>query len=72
MAANDLEISVRIKLHQLLLRKPFPQELEATLLPCAPAEIPLAKGSRQLQAGREGAPELTVRIVKQRHEPRQF
>jgi hypothetical protein len=48
VAADDLEIFMRVILRQLLLRKPFPQELEAALLPCTRAEIPLAKGSRQL------------------------
>jgi hypothetical protein len=48
VAADDLETFVRVILRQLLLRKPFPQELEAALLPCTRAEIPLAKGSRQL------------------------
>jgi hypothetical protein len=48
VAADDLEIFVRLKLRQLLLRKPFPQELEAALLPGTRAQIPLAKGSRQV------------------------
>jgi len=48
VAANDLEICLRIKLRQLLLRKPFPQKFEATLLPYARAQTPLAKGSRQV------------------------
>ena len=41
VAADDLEIGVRVILRQLLLRKPFPQELEAVLLACAWAEIPI-------------------------------
>src|ERR1700722_12494512 len=59
---------MRVILRQLLLRKPFPQELEAALLPCTRAEIPLAKGSRQLKARRSKPPELATRIAKQRHQ----
>jgi hypothetical protein len=48
VAADDLEISVRGILRQLLLRKPFPQELEAALLSYTGTEIPLAKASPQV------------------------
>jgi hypothetical protein len=46
VAADDFKIFMRVVLRQLLLRKPFPQELEAALLPCAGTEIPLSKTSR--------------------------
>jgi hypothetical protein len=48
VAADDLEISVRVILRQLLLRKPFPQELEAAQLAFTGALVPIAKGSRQV------------------------
>jgi hypothetical protein len=48
VAADDLEIIVRVELRQLLLRKPFSQQLEAALLPCTGALIPLLKSSRQV------------------------
>ena len=52
VTAGDLEIFVRVILRQLLLRKPFSQELEAAQLACAGALVPIVKGSRQVSAGR--------------------
>src|SRR5712671_1150071 len=68
VAADDVEIFVRVILRQLLLRQPLLQQIKAALLDGTGTKIPIAKGSRRAQAGRQEPPELTVRNLKQRHE----
>ena len=48
VAADNLEIIARVVLGQLIPRKPFPQQLEATLLTGTWAQIPFVKGSGPL------------------------
>ena len=51
VAANDLEISVRVVLRQLFWREPFSQENEAALFRFTRTEIPFSKGARKRRMG---------------------
>ena len=70
VAADDLEIIVRIVLGKLLRRQPFPQELPAAQLPRTWALITIPKGPRQTCADRQGVPKLIVHGgARQFHQP---